>query len=74
MLKKKGYSFGKKRKTTPGSRKRETTGGSKYVSKGRKSPEASATTKKIGTVMIGLDGNSWVVKKASNGVKRWSKA
>jgi hypothetical protein len=60
-----------KKKTT--TRLRRTTGGSKRVSTTRKSPEASATTKSIGTVARGIDGNRWVVKKASNGVKRWSK-
>jgi hypothetical protein len=78
--------FGKKRKTTKKktakkkttkkkttTRLRRTTGGSKRVSTRRKSPEASATTKKIGTRARGIDGNRWVVKKASNGVKRWSK-
>ena len=60
-----------KKKTT--TRLRKTTGGSKRVSTTRKSPEASATTKKIGTRARGIDGNTWVVKKASNGVKRWSK-
>jgi len=60
-----------KKKTT--TRLRRTTGGSKRVSTTRKSPEASATTKKIGSVARGIDGNRWVVKKASNGVKRWSK-
>jgi hypothetical protein len=78
--------FGKKRKTTKKkttkkktakkkttTRLRRTTGGSKRVSTTRKSPEASATTKSIGTVARGIDGNRWVVKKASNGVKRWSK-
>jgi hypothetical protein len=80
-------NFGKKRKTTKKkttkkkttkkktttTRLRRTTGGSKRVSTTRKSPEASATTKKIGTRARGIDGNQWVVKKASNGVKRWSK-
>ena len=61
----------KKKKTT--TRLRKTTGGSKRVSTTRKSPEASATTKKIGSVALGIDGNRWIVKKASNGVKRWSK-
>jgi len=78
--------FGKKRKTTKKkttkkkttkkkttTRLRNTKGGSKRVSTTRKSPEASATTKKIGSVARGIDGNRWVVKKASNGVKRWSK-
>lgn len=39
----------------------------------RKSPRASATGFAVGTVKTGLDGNKWVIKKASNGVKRWSK-
>ena len=69
--------FGKKRKTTKKkkttTRLRRSVGGSKRVSTTRKSPEASATTKKIGTRARGIDGNTWIVKKASNGVKRWSK-
>jgi hypothetical protein len=74
--------FGKKRKTTKkkAPKKKKTTtrlrrsvGGSKRVSTTRKSPEASATTRSIGSRARGIDGNMWVVKKASNGVKRWSK-
>jgi hypothetical protein len=61
-----------KKKTTT-TRLRRSVGGSKRVSTTRKSPEVSATTKKIGTRAQGIDGNTWVVKKASNGVKRWSK-
>ena len=63
----------KKKKKTTTTRLRKTTGGSKRVSTTRKSPEASATTKKIGSRARGIDGNMWIVKKASNGVKRWSK-
>lgn len=40
---------------------------------GRKSPGVSATNFKVGTVKRGLDKNLWVVKKSSNGVKRWIK-
>jgi hypothetical protein len=54
-------------------RRRKAKGGSKRVSTKRKSPEQSATLYKIGTVKKGNDGNRWVVKKASNGVKRWVK-
>jgi hypothetical protein len=73
--KKKSTTRKKKTVTTKKSttRLRKEAGGSKRVSKTRKSPEASATTKKIGSVATGIDGNRWVVKKASNGVKRWSK-
>jgi hypothetical protein len=39
----------------------------------RKSPRVSATSVPVGTVRSGVDGNSWKVKKASNGVKRWVK-
>ena len=39
----------------------------------RKSPEESATLFPVGKVKTGNDGNRWVVKKASNGVKRWIK-
>jgi len=70
-LKKKRSLFGKAVKS--GSRKRLVNGGSKYVSKTRKSPESSATTHKVGYSAVGNDGNEWVVKKASNGVKRWVK-
>jgi len=70
-LKKKRSLFGKAVKS--GSRKRLVNGGSKYVSKTRKSPESSATTHKVGYSAVGNDGNEWVVKNASNGVKRWVK-
>ena len=63
-------SFGKKKIVN---RVRKITGGSKYVSKSRKSPEVSATTQKVGKIKTGNDGNDWVVKKSSNGVKRWVK-
>jgi len=62
---KKMYSFGKK-KINPKAKK--------YTSAaGRKSPGISATSKPIGTVMKGLDGNMWVIKKSKTGVKRWVK-
>ena len=61
------------KKSTSTTRRRKTSGGSKYVSKKRKSPEVSATTKKVGTVAKGLDGKRWVVKKSVNGVKRWAR-
>ena len=67
---KKGKKKSTKKTTT---RRRKTSGGSKYVSKKRKSPEVSATTKKVGTVAKGLDGKRWVVKKSVNGVKRWAR-
>jgi hypothetical protein len=70
-LKKKGSLFGKAVKS--GSRKRLIKGGSKYVSKTRKSPESSATSHKVGYSAVGNDGNEWMIKKASNGVKRWVK-
>ena len=54
-------------------RRRKTVGGSKRVSTTRKSPEESATIFPVGKVKTGNDGNRWVVKKASNGVKRWIK-
>lgn len=54
-------------------RRRRTVGGSKRVSTKRKSPEESATLFPVGKVKTGNDGNRWVVKKASNGVKRWIK-
>ena len=60
-------------KKTTATRVRRSVGGSKRVSVTRKSPEVSATTKPVGTKLRGNDGNMWVVKKASNGVKRWTK-
>ena len=63
----------KNTKTTTATRVRRSVGGSKRVSVTRKSPEVSATTKTVGTKLRGNDGNMWVVKKASNGVKRWTK-
>lgn len=54
-------------------RRRKTVGGSKRVSTTRKSPEESATIFPVGKIKTGNDGNRWVVKKASNGVKRWIK-
>jgi hypothetical protein len=63
---KKKTSFGKKR-TVSGVRRKYTSEG------GRKSPGESATKFAVGTVKKGLDGNMWIIKKASNGVKRWSK-
>jgi len=38
---------------------------------GRKSPGVSATKFPVGTVKTGLDGKSWIIKKVSNGTKRW---
>jgi hypothetical protein len=63
---------GKKSKKVT-TRRRRTVGGSKRVSTKRKSPEESATLFPVGKVKTGNDGNRWVVKKASNGVKRWIK-
>lgn len=37
----------------------------------RKGPEESATKFKVGTIMIGNDGNNWIIKKNKNGIKRW---
>lgn len=37
----------------------------------RKSPAAHASATPVGTVAKGLDGATWVVSAASNGVKRW---
>ena len=64
-------SFGKKRKSpTPKNKKMAI----KYrKNPDRKSPRLSATSVHVGTIKTGIDGNLWVVKKASNGVKRWSK-
>jgi len=75
------FSFGKVKKVKKVkknrkkvvTRHRRTVGGSKRVSSTRKSPEESATLFSVGTVKTGNDGNKWVIKKASNGVKRWIK-
>lgn len=37
----------------------------------RKSPYKSATLYKEGTKKIGLDGNIWIIKSNSNGIKKW---
>ncbi|ARA72103.1 hypothetical protein BNJ_00280 [Kaumoebavirus] len=39
----------------------------------RQGPAESATKNTVGTKKRGLDGNMWVVAKASNGVHRWVK-
>jgi hypothetical protein len=39
----------------------------------RKSPKASATLYPVGTKKVGINKKIWVVKKISNGVKRWVK-
>jgi hypothetical protein len=54
-------------------RLRKTVGGSKRISTTRKSPEESATLYSVGKIKKGNDGNLWVIKKTSNGVKRWFK-
>lgn len=41
--------------------------------KTRKGPSESATKYKVGTRKLGNDGNVWIIKKASNGVQRWTK-
>jgi hypothetical protein len=39
----------------------------------RPSPSESATLYKVGTKKKGNDGNMWIIKESSNGIKRWSK-
>jgi hypothetical protein len=39
----------------------------------RQSPEESATLYNLGYKKKGLDGNIWIIKETSAGVKRWSK-
>jgi hypothetical protein len=39
----------------------------------RPSPSSSAAETRIGTVRKGNDGNYWIVRKSSTGVKRWVK-
>ena len=43
------------------------------VGKTRKGPSESATKYKVGTRKLGNDGNIWIIKKAANGVQRWTK-
>ena len=38
---------------------------------GRKGPKESATKFSVGTKKKGLDGNTWIIIKSKNGVKRW---
>jgi len=45
----------------------------KAISLRRKSPRASATLYRVGTIKKGIDGKMWVVKKTVKGVKRWVK-
>ena len=43
------------------------------IAGGRRSPGLSATKFPRGTRKKGLDGNIWVIRINTNGVKRWSK-
>lgn len=52
------------------SSKDERKSPAKNVKSERKSPSESATAHKIGTVMIGNDGNKWVVRKGGKS-QRW---
>jgi hypothetical protein len=71
-------SFGKQKRKVVKRKKvitrlRKTVGGSKRISTTRKSPEESATLYSVGKIKRGNDGNLWIIKKTSNGVKRWFK-
>ena len=55
-----------KKNTKKNTKKYSTAGG-------RKSPGFSATKFPRGTRKKGLDGNIWVIRINTNGVKRWSK-
>jgi len=37
----------------------------------RKSPTQSATIHDVGTIMIGNDGNEWIIKENKSGIKQW---
>lgn len=37
----------------------------------RKAPNQSASDIKVGTIMTGQDDEQWIVRKLSNGTKRW---
>jgi len=72
---KKRSSFGKKKRKIPTPRNKKMVYKIRLrrTHPKRKSPRVSATSKPVGTVMKGVDGNMWVVKKTKNGVKRWMK-
>ena len=62
----------KKRKSSKRSSTKKVSGVTKKRAS-RPSPKVSATLFSVGTVKKGNDGTMYVVKKASNGVKRWGK-
>ena len=65
-------SFGKKRKVVSKTYTKTGALRKKFLkSRGRKSPNVSATSKAVGTKMVGNDKKMWVVKKTVTGVKRW---
>jgi hypothetical protein len=66
-VKKSSKRGGAARRTTKP--RKATVGGRSYP--GRKAPGASATLYGVGTLRKGMNGKMWVVRKASNGVKRW---
>ena len=43
----------------------------KKLKGGRKGPKESATKFSVGTKKKGLDGNTWIIIKSKNGIKRW---
>jgi hypothetical protein len=66
--------FGKKKSTGSKTYTKSGTLRKKFlISRGRKSPNVSATSMAIGTKMRGNDKNMWVIKKTVTGVKRWVK-
>ncbi len=70
-------AFGKKRAVKMAGNKTYTKSGAlrkKFLkSRGRMSPNVSATSKPVGTKMVGNNGGMWVIKKTVTGVKRWVK-
>jgi hypothetical protein len=63
----------KRKKPTPRNKAQKYIYRKHSTHPGRKSPRVSATSKAVGTVKTGVDGNQWVVKKTKTGVKRWVK-
>jgi len=68
----KSVEGGRKKKTR---RKKKTGVKRKTRNKrgGRKGPEESATKFSVGIKKTGNDGNTWVITKNKNGVKRWQR-
>jgi hypothetical protein len=63
----------KQKKTYKVSPKKEKKSPKKTPTKNRPSPSQHASETPLGKVMIGNDGNNWIVTAISGGVKRWKK-